>query len=106
MFGQTVAGITGSNAGSLSQLGFPTAVRVDTSGVQFILDWTNCRVMKWIEGEPMGSVIAGITSSAGSSQTLLSSPYNIYFDGYQNLFVLLIRPIIDFKLRVHLNRRE
>ncbi|CAF4520227.1 unnamed protein product, partial [Rotaria sp. Silwood2] len=33
------------------------------------------------------TVVAGITSSAGTTGILLYNPYNIYFDGYQNLYV-------------------
>lgn len=32
-------------------------------------------------------LLAGLTSISGTSNTLLSSPNNIYFDGYQNMYV-------------------
>lgn len=33
------------------------------------------------------NIIAGSPSNRGTSPTLLNYPYNIYFDGYQNLYV-------------------
>ena len=86
MFGRTVAGITSSNGASLSQLSSPTAVRIDTSGVQFILDWTNCRVMKWIEGEPMGAVVAG-GNGCGGSLTQIHNSYGMFVDNESSIYI-------------------
>ncbi|CAF5148309.1 unnamed protein product, partial [Rotaria sp. Silwood1] len=33
------------------------------------------------------TTIAGAISNAGSTPTLFSSPYDTYFDGYQNMYV-------------------
>lgn len=33
------------------------------------------------------SIVAGATSNAGSTSTLLSSPYDMSFDGYRNMYV-------------------
>ncbi len=34
------------------------------------------------------SIVAGATSNAGSTTTLLSSPYHLGFDGYRNMYVV------------------
>lgn len=86
MFGKTVAGITGSAGASLSQLSYPTSIHVDPDGVQFILDWTYCRVMKWIEGEPMGTVIAG-GNGCGSSLTQIHNSYGMFVDNQSNIYI-------------------
>lgn len=86
MFGRTTAGITSSNGGSLSQLSSPTAVYVNPNGVQFIMDWTNCRVMKWTEGEPMGSVIAG-GNGCGASLTQIHNSYGMFVDNESSIYI-------------------
>lgn len=44
-----------------------------------------CSTATW---NTTGTVIAGSPSNAGSSSVLLNYPYNMYFDGYQNLYVV------------------
>jgi sugar lactone lactonase YvrE len=56
--GITVAGVLGSVGNGLNQFLTPATLIVDTSGIMFILDFENLRIMKWIQGSSAGTVIA------------------------------------------------
>lgn len=86
MLGRTVAGITSSSGSSLSQLSSPTSIYVDPNGIQYILDWTNCRVMRWVEGEPMGNVVAG-GNGCGGSLTQIHYSYGMFVDNQSNIYI-------------------
>ena len=86
MTATTVAGITLSGGGSYSQLNNPSAVYVDTSNQMFILDTSNCRVLRWLMGEPMGFPVAG-DQGCGSALTQITTSYAMFVDQATNIYV-------------------
>ena len=86
MIGATVGGITSDYGSSYSELYYPTAVYVNPSNTMYILDWTNCRVLKWQLGEPLGSVIAG-GHGCGSSLTQIDNSYGLFVDNQSNIYI-------------------
>jgi sugar lactone lactonase YvrE len=86
MFGTTIAGITGNYGSSYSQLYLPTAIYVNPNGTMYIIDWSNCRVMKWQQGDPLGSVVAG-GHGCGSSLTQMDNSYGLFVDNQSNIYI-------------------
>lgn len=86
IYGETVAGITGNNGGSYSQLYWPTGIYVDGNNTMFIHDWQNCRVLKWKLGDPMGYVVAGGNGCGGGANQIYNS-YGIFGDGQNNIYI-------------------
>ncbi|CAF4729948.1 unnamed protein product [Rotaria sp. Silwood1] len=84
--GTTVAGITGNNGGSYSQLYWPTAVHVNPSGTMYIADWNNCRIMKWQVGDPLGYVVAG-GNGCGGALTQIYNCYGMFVDNQNNIYI-------------------
>ncbi|CAF5167972.1 unnamed protein product, partial [Rotaria sp. Silwood1] len=84
--GTTVAGITSNNGGSYSQLYYPTAVYVNPSGTMYIADWSNCRVMKWQVGDPLGYVVAG-GNGCGGALTQIYNCYGMFVDNQSNIYI-------------------
>ena len=89
--GSTVAGFTIGSGSSRSELYCPTAIYVDPFGAMYILDSYNYRVLKWQNGEPLGTVIVGGRGSgttfdkiARSLAMFVDSQYNIYVSEYAN----------------------
>ncbi|CAF0777810.1 unnamed protein product [Adineta steineri] len=78
-----IAGIKSSSGSSSTQLDLPQGVYVDTNGAMYVSDFYNHRVQKFINGSTVGSTIAGITSSAGSSLNQLDGPRFITLDPTQ-----------------------
>ncbi|CAF5143190.1 unnamed protein product, partial [Rotaria sp. Silwood1] len=56
-----------------------------TSAPPMLITTPLCSTASW--NQTM-SIIAGSTSSAGSTSTLLYNPYDIDYDGYANLYVV------------------
>ncbi|CAF4113824.1 unnamed protein product, partial [Rotaria magnacalcarata] len=95
----TVAGITSSAGSSYSQLYYPTNIYVDSNGIMYILDATNCRVLRWTPGDPMGFSVAGdhgcgstVDKIDVSYAMFIDSQYNIYISEYANHRVSLWTP--------------
>ncbi|CAF3947884.1 unnamed protein product [Adineta steineri] len=78
-----IAGIKDSRGSSNTQLSYPQGVYVDTNGTMYVSDHYNCRVQKYINGSTVGSTIAGITGSGGSSLNQLYGPRYITLDPTQ-----------------------
>jgi len=52
----------------------------------YILDTTNCRVLRWAVGDPLGYVVAG-GNGAGSALTQFSTSYGMFVDSQFNIYV-------------------
>ncbi|CAF1082804.1 unnamed protein product [Rotaria sordida] len=84
--GTTVAGITSSAGSSYSQLYYPSDIYVDSNGIMYILDTTNCRILQWIRGQPLGFVIAG-GHGCGSALTQIDTSYSMFIDNQYNIYI-------------------
>ena len=84
--GTTIAGITSSAGASYSQLNSPTAIFLDGSNPMFILDSSNCRILRWQIGEPMGFPVAG-DHGCGSSLTQIDTSYAMFIDQQMNIYI-------------------
>ncbi|CAM4911172.1 unnamed protein product [Rotaria socialis] len=86
MFADTVAGITSSAGSSYSQLYYPTSIYVDSNSTMYILDWTNCRILRWALGDPLGSVVAG-GNGCGGALTQMDNSYGLFVDNQSNVYI-------------------
>ena len=85
--GVLVAGNGSSGYGS-GQLGFPLGIIVDSpSNTLYIADYSSHTIVTWPSGLTAGTVVAGLNSTAGSTQVLLRNPWGIARDTYGNLYV-------------------
>ena len=85
--GTTVAGVsTGSWGTGFSELYYPADIHVDANRAMFILDSSNCRVLKWQLGEPLGYVVAG-GRGCGSQLFQISTSYSMFVDNQGNIYV-------------------
>jgi len=73
-----------SNSTNLNE---PTGIIQQSSGVYYISDMRNNRVIKWIEGQTTGTVLFG-GNGQGSNQNQLYFPHDIGFDSSGNTYVL------------------
>lgn len=86
MIGTTVAGITSNPGSSLSQLSNPSSIYVDPNGMMYILDTSNCRVLRWAPGEPLGFLVAG-DGSCGSTLTRISTSYGMFVTPSYDIYI-------------------
>ncbi|CAF1110969.1 unnamed protein product [Adineta steineri] len=75
-----VAGTSGSQGSSSTQLNYPNDVYVDRSGNIYVSDSSNQRIQKFSSGSNVGVTIAGINSSTGSALNQLAYPRYLIFD--------------------------
>ncbi|CAF5060240.1 unnamed protein product, partial [Rotaria sp. Silwood1] len=71
---------------SLAQLTNPYGIVVDQSGIIYIADYSNRRIMRWYQGATQGSVIIRENSHRNQSNKL-SGPVGLSFDRQGNLYV-------------------
>jgi hypothetical protein len=84
--GTTIAGVTSSSGSSLSQLYNPYAMSVTSNGTMFILDTTNCRVLRWQLGDPLGYIVAG-GNGYGSGFNQIGNSYALFVDSQYNIYI-------------------
>lgn len=84
--GTTIAGYTTSGGSSLSELRNPTSIFIDLPGALYIYDASNYRILKWLPGQPIGTIIAGGRGS-GSTLDKISSGYGLYVDNQGSIYV-------------------
>ncbi|CAF1342194.1 unnamed protein product [Adineta ricciae] len=77
-------GASGTNATLFKN---PQQMTFDPMGNMYVVDKSNHRVQLFISGSKEGITIAGVTNSAGSSATLLDTPYGIALDNQLNLYI-------------------
>ena len=84
--------IAGSSSGvygqGASQLFYPGWATFDATGNLYIADASNSRVQKWSPGATSGVTVAGASSGvSGSDASHLNTPYSVYVDGSNNVYV-------------------
>ena len=84
--GTTVAGVTGSAGSTRAELYNPTAVFVDNNGTMFICDSLNYRVMRWIVGDNLGTVVAG-GRGTGATYDKIGRAFCMFIDSQQNIYL-------------------
>lgn len=84
--GITVVGNNGAGSGP-NQLNLPTGISVDASGNIYIAESGNHRVTKWSPPSyNVGVTVAG-NGIAGSNPNQLNTPYGIFVDGSENIYI-------------------
>jgi hypothetical protein len=83
-----VAGFTwsGSGGSGYSEFSYPTAIYVDLTGIMYILDYGNYRVVKWLPGQPLGFSVAG-NHGSGSTLDKIGASYGLYLDNQGNIYI-------------------
>ncbi|CAF5174847.1 unnamed protein product, partial [Rotaria sp. Silwood1] len=71
---------------SLTQLSYPRGVIVNQSGIVYVADSGNNRIMCWPQGATRGSIIIG-GNGYGNQSNKLSGPIGLSFDREGNLYV-------------------
>lgn len=84
--GTTVAGFNLASGTSRSELYYPTAISVTATGVMYILDSYNYRVLQWTVGVPLGTIVAG-GNGGGSAFTQIGMSYGIFVDSQYNIYI-------------------
>lgn len=84
--GTTVAGNSGAAGSGYSELNYPAAIRIDGNRGMYILDSSNCRVLKWQLGDPLGYVIAG-GYGCSSQLNQISTSYAMFLDSQTNIYI-------------------
>ena len=84
--GTTVAGFSLGSGGGRSELYYPGAIQVDPTGLMYILDTYNCRVMTWKVGEPIGTVVVN-GRGCGSAYTTIGRSYGLFIDSFNNIYI-------------------
>lgn len=77
----------GSSGTSATLLNNPCSVTLDSTGNIFVADTFNHRIQLFMNSQPNGTTIAGVVGSAGSSASLLNTPYALKIDAQRNLYV-------------------
>jgi hypothetical protein len=78
--------VAGNNATGINGLNFPTGVVLDVHGYLYIADCKNHRIIK---SAPNGfRCIVGCSDRYSSALDQLYQPRALWFDSYDNLFVL------------------
>jgi hypothetical protein len=81
-----IAGGNGTGNG-LNKTYSPKGVFVDTNENVFVVEDDNHRVTKWEPGAVEGIIVAGAESGAGSENNMLNSPYGVFVDSDDNIYV-------------------
>ncbi|CAF4359310.1 unnamed protein product [Rotaria sp. Silwood2] len=82
----TLAGYTLTGGNGYSEFNDPSSIFVDLNGTMYIMDTANCRVVKWLPGQPLGFTVAG---GHGNGTTLdkIGTSFAIYLDSQSNIYV-------------------
>lgn len=85
--GRLVAG-NGTNGNSPLQLNIPTDFYVNPrTGILFIPNQDGHCVTKWLPGNIIGITVAGICGISGTNETLLTTPLDVTFDRFGNMYI-------------------
>lgn len=85
--GTTVAGSSvGSWGTGYSELYYPADIHVDANRAMYILDSSNCRVLKWQLGDPLGYVVAA-GRGCGSQLFQIAISYSMFVDNQGNIYI-------------------
>ncbi|CAF1496315.1 unnamed protein product [Adineta steineri] len=83
---QTWLAAGGSLGADANQLNSPRGVTVDQSDNVYVADSLNHRIVRWLVGATIGTVIAG-DRGKGSKSYQLNTPRDLQFDQDGNLYV-------------------
>jgi hypothetical protein len=81
----TVAGFTLGGGSGYSEFNGPTSIYVDSTGIMYIMDRSNYRVVKWLPGQPLGFTVAA--GASGSTLDKIGLSYGIYLDDQSNIYI-------------------
>lgn len=84
--GTIVAGYTNAGGNSPNQLRGPTAIYLDLNRTLYIVDNLNFRVQRWIQGQPIGSTVAGGFGN-GTALHKFSNVRGIYVDNQSRIYL-------------------
>ena len=84
--GTTIAGYTAAGGSGLSEFNTPSAITLDVDGDMYILDNGNFRVVKWIQGQPLGFTVAG-GRGTGATFDKIGTSYALCLDAQSNVYV-------------------
>ena len=83
-----VAGVTGIFGTSALHLFVPCDITLDSFGNLYVADTANHRIQFFRAGESNGTTIAGMTSTPGSANNRLDTPYGLAIDSQLNVYVV------------------
>ncbi len=79
---------TGTSGPGLNQTSSPTGIYLDSNNKLYVVDSGNYRVLSYIPGVTVGTIIAGTTNVSGTALNLFSTGTRYAFvDSSQNLYV-------------------
>ena len=81
-----MAGFNLAAGSTRSELYQPTAILVDVNSVMYILDSMNYRVLRWVTGEPLGTVIVG-GRGTGAQFDRIGRSFAMFMDSQQNIYI-------------------
>ena len=76
---------------TVSTMGYPTGIVVDSFGDAYIADRNCHRVLKWAPNATSGVLIAGVTSILGNDANHLDGPYGLFLDEAHSLLYVADR---------------
>ncbi|MFP5042687.1 hypothetical protein [Parasediminibacterium sp. JCM 36343] len=85
--GTLVAGGNVLSGPALNQLYHPFGVSISSTGSLYVVDLDNSRVLKFLPGSLTGIIVAGPSSSHGSTLDKLNNPANLFVDKDSNVYV-------------------
>ena len=77
----------GASGNSATSFHSPTFINLDPMGNLYVADRNNRRIQLFLNGQSIGTTIAGISGISGSNSSLLSIPWSIELDSQLNLYV-------------------
>ncbi|CAF1494321.1 unnamed protein product, partial [Adineta steineri] len=85
--GTVVAGNNGAGLGT-TQLYYPLGIYFDSSSNSLlIVNWVGHNVVRWVLGTNSWTLVVGTTGAAGSTSTMLQSPFDVTCDSMNNVYV-------------------
>ncbi|CAF4993534.1 unnamed protein product, partial [Rotaria sp. Silwood1] len=84
----TLVGSMGTYGSTATLLYSPSSIAFDGYGYMYIADINNHRIQRYPPGSNVGTTVAGVTSSWGSSRAQLYTPYGLHVTTNRTMFIL------------------
>ncbi|CAF0947181.1 unnamed protein product [Rotaria sordida] len=84
----TLVGSMGTYGSTTTLLYSPSGIAFDGYGYMYIADISNHRIQQYPPGSNVGTTVAGVTSSWGSSRGQLYNPYGLHVTRNRTMFIL------------------